>query len=250
VPAARNEHADVRAFAADKIDAMAIRLVIFDLDGTLIDSRRDLADSVNALLIELGAAPLDLDAVTAMVGEGAAVLVRRALTASNLPADTPHALERFLAHYDERLTAHTRPYAGIPEALAELESHGLTLAVLTNKPQRASTTILDRLDLSRWFFQVVGGDTAAGRKPEPAGLLSIARLARADAFETLMVGDSAIDLQTAHRASSAVCLARYGFGLRLDGVPMRGDEAFVDDPLELPAVVRSFHAGTPVTPAP
>ena len=158
---------------------MAIRLVVFDLDGTLIDSRRDLADSVNALLVELGAAPLDLDAVTAMVGEGAAALVRRALAAAGIPADTPGALDRFLAHYDERMTVHTRPYAGIPETLDELRSHGLTLAVLTNKPQRASVTILERLDLSRWFFQVIGGDSAAGRKPDPAGLMSIAKTARA-----------------------------------------------------------------------
>jgi phosphoglycolate phosphatase len=229
---------------------MAIRLVIFDLDGTLIDSRRDLADSVNALLLELGAAPLDLDAVTAMVGEGAAVLVRRALAASGLAADTPGALDRFLAHYGERLTVHTRPYAGITEALDELQSHGLALAVLTNKPERASVTILDRLGLLPWFFQVVGGDSAAGRKPDPAGLRSIARTAKAAPFETLMVGDSAIDLQTAHRAGSAVCLARYGFGLRLDGVALRGDETFIGDPRELPALVRSFHASTPDAPAP
>jgi phosphoglycolate phosphatase len=229
---------------------MAIRLVVFDLDGTLIDSRRDLSDSVNALLVDFGAAPLDLDAVTAMVGEGAAVLVQRALAASGLPADTPGALERFLAHYDERLTVHTKPYAGITEALGELQAHGLALAVLTNKPQRASAEILERLDLSRWFFQVIGGDTAAGRKPDPAGLMSIAKTARAAPFETLLVGDSAIDLQTAHRAGSAICLARYGFGLHLDVVPLRGDETFVDDPRELPALVRSFHASTPDAPAP
>lgn len=229
---------------------MAIRLVVFDLDGTLIDSRRDLSDSVNALLVELGAAPLDLDAVTAMVGEGAAVLVRRALVASGLPADTSGALARFLAHYDERLTVHTKPYPRIPEALEELQSHGLALAVLTNKPQRASGAILERLDLSRWFFQVIGGDTEAGRKPDPAGLLRIAKTAKAAPFETLLVGDSSIDLRTAHRAGSAICLARYGFGLHLDGVPLRGDETFVDDPRELPALVRSFHASTPDAPAP
>jgi phosphoglycolate phosphatase len=248
-PAARS----LRSLAlpgASKILAMAIRLVVFDLDGTLIDSRRDLSDSVNALLVELGAAPLDLDAVTAMVGDGAAMLVRRALAASQLPTDTPGALERFLGHYDERLTVHTKPYAGIPETLSELQSHGLVLAVLTNKPERASTTILERLDLSRWFFQVIGGDTPAGRKPDPAGLLGIAKTARAAPFETLLVGDSAIDLQTSHRAGTAICLARYGFGLHLDGVALRGDEAFIDDPLEVPALVRSFHAGTPDAPAP
>ena len=229
---------------------MAIRLVVFDLDGTLIDSRRDLADSVNALLVELGAAPLDLDAVTAMVGEGAAVLVRRALAASALPDEharrarpVPRALRRAADRSYEAVRRH-------PEALDELQSHGLALAVLTNKPQRASAEILERLDLSRWFFQVIGGDTAAGRKPDPAGLLTIAKTARAAPFETLLVGDSAIDLQTAHRAGSAICLARYGFGLHLDGVPLRGDETFVDDPRELPALVRSFHASTPDAPAP
>ena len=144
-----------RAAGASRILAMAIRLVVFDLDGTLIDSRRDLADSVNALLVELGAAPLDLDAVTAMVGEGAAVLVRRALAASGLPADTPGALDRFLAHYNERLTVHTKPYAGITEALDELQSHGLALAVLTNKPQRAST---DDPRASRPLALVLSGD--------------------------------------------------------------------------------------------
>jgi phosphoglycolate phosphatase len=221
---------------------MAIRLVVFDLDGTLIDSRRDLADSINALLRELGAAPLELDAVTAMVGEGAATLVRRALAASGLPADTPHALERFLAHYDQRLTTHTLPYAGIAEALEALAAADLRLAILTNKPQRATTTILERLGLSRWFFQVVGGDTAAGRKPDPAGLLSIAKTATAAAAETLLVGDSAVDLQTAHRAGSAICLARYGFGLHLDGISRRGDEAFIDHPRELPELAQRFGA--------
>ena len=217
---------------------MAIRLVVFDLDGTLIDSRRDLADSVNALLVELGAAPLDLDAVTAMVGEGAAVLVRRALVASGLPADTPGALDRFLAHYDERLTVHTKPYAGITEALDELQAHGLALAVLTNKPQRASdrdprASRLVALVLSGdwrrhggWPQAGSGGPAARSRRPR-----------RAAPFETLLVGDSAIDLQTAHRAGSAICLARYGFGLHLDGVALRGDETFVDDPRELPAFV-------------
>src|SRR5687767_12921096 len=99
-------------------------LVVFDLDGTLIDSRRDLADATNALIEEYGGVRLSTDRVTAMVGEGAAVLVRRALAAADLDPDTPGALERFLEHYDRRLTAFTRPYAGIPEALATLRQRG------------------------------------------------------------------------------------------------------------------------------
>jgi len=229
---------------------MSIRLVVFDLDGTLIDSRRDLADSVNALLGELGAAALDLDVVTGMVGEGAAVLVQRALAASALPPDTPGALDRFLAHYSERLTTHTRPYPGIPDALDGLRSEGLVLAVLTNKPQRATRQILERLGLAGWFSTVIGGDTAAGRKPDPAGLLSIAAAMRTAPRETLLVGDSAIDLQTAHRAGTAICLARYGFGLHLDDVRLRGDEAFVDDPIELLPLIVRFRADTSSVPAP
>jgi phosphoglycolate phosphatase len=229
---------------------MPIRLVIFDLDGTLIDSRRDLADSVNALLVELGAPPLAQEVVTAMVGEGAAVLVRRALAAAGHPPDTPGALDRFLAHYAERLTTHTRPYPGIPEALEGLSGEGLALAVLTNKPQKATAEILERLGLARWFSAVVGGDTAAGRKPDPAGLRSIAKEAAAAPAETMLVGDSAIDLETAHRAGCAVCLARYGFGLHLDGVALRGDETFIEEPAALLPLIRSFRAGTSGAPAP
>ena len=127
---------------------MAIRLVIFDLDGTLIDSRRDLADATNALIAELGGEPLSLEAVTAMVGEGAAVLVRRALTAAGLDPSAPGALERFLAHYDDRLTVHTKPYDGIVASLETLRSDGFALAVLTNKPGRPTREILERLGLA------------------------------------------------------------------------------------------------------
>ena len=131
---------------------MAIRLVVFDLDGTLIDSRRDLADATNALIAGLGGEPLSLEAVTAMVGEGAAVLVRRALTAAGLDPSAPGALERFLAHYDDRLTVHTRPYDGIVASLEALRSDGLALAVLTNKPGRPTREILERLELARFLF--------------------------------------------------------------------------------------------------
>ena len=219
---------------------MPLSLVVFDLDGTLIDSARDLADSVNALLTELGAPPLGLDQVMAMVGEGAAVLVRRALGAAGHPVELHTALARFLELYAERLTNHTRPYPGITEALGTLRSEGRTLAVLTNKPQKATGEILHRLDLASWFSEVVAGDTDAGRKPEPAGLLRIARNAGVGVDQTILVGDSVIDLQTAHRAGTGICLARYGFGCRLDAIALRGDEQFIDSAAELPEVIRSY----------
>jgi phosphoglycolate phosphatase len=212
-------------------------LVVFDLDGTLVDSSRDLTDAVNALIVDLGGQALGLDQVTDMVGEGAAVLVRRALLAAALDPDTPGALDRFLAYYHEGLTTHTRPYAGIPEALASLGTHGATLAVLTNKPQRPTLEILERLDLAPAFSQVIGGDTAAGRKPDPAGLQEIIGRAGATPASTLLVGDSPIDLATARRGGTGICLARYGFGYRFAPEAFRGDELFVDAPSEIPSVV-------------
>ncbi len=212
-----------------------IGLVVFDLDGTLIDSRRDLADATNALILEYGGTPLNADEVAAMVGEGAAVLVRRALAAAQLEARPPGALERFLAHYHERLTAHTRPYAGIPEALAALRARGRILAVLTNKPQHATSQILERLGLASAFSHVLGGDTTAGRKPDPAGLLQIIGRAGATPASTALVGDSPIDLETARRAGTHICLARYGFGYRFGDGAFRGDELFMDEASQLVA---------------
>jgi phosphoglycolate phosphatase len=168
-----------------------------------------------------------------MVGEGAAVLVRRALQASGLGRRPREALDRFLVHYDARLTAHTRVYDGILDALEALRARGHELAVLTNKPQDATVKILERLALAPLFPDVVGGDTAAGRKPDPAGLLQLAVKAGAAASETVMVGDSPVDFETARRAGTRICLVRYGFGYRFNGTEFRGDELFADSPADL-----------------
>ena len=145
-------------------------LIVFDLDGTLVDSKRDIAESANGTLIACGAPPLPEDDIARMVGDGAPVLVARAFAAVGVekPAD---ALDRFLAIYNGRLLRHTRPYDGIPELLAELEQRA-SLAVLTNKPIGATRAILDGLKLSRYFQadQVFGGDGPFPRKPDPAGL--------------------------------------------------------------------------------
>jgi phosphoglycolate phosphatase len=150
---------------------------------------------------------------------------------------TPEALDRFLAHYDLRLTACTRPYPGIPEALDALRAAGCVLAVLTNKPQRATDRILASLDLEPKFSDVVGGDTPVGRKPDPAGLLGIIERAGAARASTILVGDSRIDLATARKAGTRICLARYGFGFRSDTIAFHGDEIFVDDPSQLPGII-------------
>lgn len=190
-----------------------IRFVVFDLDGTLVDSRRDLADAANAMVRERGGTPLSEAAVGDMVGDGAGVLVARALAAAGLDDSPDLSLPRFLELYDERLLAHTRPYDGIVGMLEEL--HGrMPLAVLTNKPQAATDRLLEGLGLSRFFGAVVGGDTPLGRKPDPAGLLDLARRAGVEPASTVLVGDSPVDLATARRAGTRIVLVSYGFGFR------------------------------------
>ena len=193
------------------------RLIVFDLDGTLIDSRRDIADAANRLLESCGAPALPEDRIGRMVGDGAATLVARAFEASGRPRP-PDALERFLELYHERLLVHTAAYPGMIDVLDRLQQRA-ALAVLTNKPLGATRAILHGLDLARFFLDaaVVGGDGPFPRKPDPAGLQHIQTNARVDAARTLLVGDSLIDFRTARAAATPICLARYGFGF--EGFP-------------------------------
>jgi phosphoglycolate phosphatase len=213
-----------------------IGLVVFDLDGTLVDSSVDIANAANALVEELGGGRLSQQAIVGMVGEGAGVLVRRALTAASLDPATPGALDRFLALYNPRLLDHTVPYDGMVEALDWIGAR-TTMAVLTNKPARATALMLAGLGLRNYFREVVGGDTPWGRKPDPAGLLHLASAAGVPPQQTLMIGDSPVDLETARRAGTRICLARYGFGYRFSAADFRGDELFVDAPAGIVDVV-------------
>lgn len=208
------------------------RLIVFDLDGTLIDSIGDLAAAVNQLLGERGAAPLAVPAVAAMVGEGARLLVGRALAAAGLDDDLA-ALPRFLEIYEGSLPGDTRPYAGILEALEALRPHA-RLAVLSNKPTEASLTLLDALGLTPFFAAVIGGDGPFPRKPAPDGLRHLVAEAGVRAGETVLVGDSTIDLLTSQAAGTAACIARYGFGqVTFDEARLRGGELFADTPHDL-----------------
>ncbi len=207
---------------------------MFDLDGTLIDSRRDLADSANEMLAGYGAAPLDDDRIVSMVGCGAPTLVKRVMTAAEVEAPVEDALARFLAAYDARLTHHTRAYDGIPGLLDEVQSRGTAMALLTNKPLDQSMRILDAFGLSRHFQWAVGGDGPWPRKPKPDGIRFLMREAGAAASETVLIGDSTIDLQTARNAGVRICLARYGFGFAdVPQADLRGDESLVDTPAEI-----------------
>lgn len=218
-----------------------MRLAVFDLDGTLIDSQRDLADFANALIVERGGRPLPLAAVTGMIGEGAKLLVTRALTAAGLEPEIDTALPRFLEIYDERLLVHTRLYPGTEDALAAIAEQA-ALALLTNKPQRHTERILDELKIAAFFRDVVGGDTPFGRKPDPTGLHHVMAQAGAAPHDTLFFGDSAIDLRTARAGGTPICLVRYGFGFRLAAVELRGDELFADATSDLPRLFRTHMA--------
>src|SRR5262249_38767664 len=150
------------------------------------------------------------------VGDGAATLVARAFAASGV-AQPSDALDRFLRIYGDRLLDHTRPYPGIPDALASLRGH-CRLAVLTNKPLAATLRILDGLALAQYFRReaIVGGDGPFPRKPDPAGLRHLAECAHVALTDTLLVGDSAVDWRTARAAPSAPCSVQSGFGF--DGI--------------------------------
>jgi len=210
-------------------------LVVFDLDGTLVDSRRDIAEAANDTLVAFGAPPLAEEVIGRMVGNGAPVLVARAFEAAGIEKP-PDALDRFLAIYGARLLNHTRPYVGIPHVLEELARGAVTLAVLTNKPFEATRDILMGLDLWHYFGgdRVISGDGPFPRKPDPGGLRHLMAASNARADRTVLVGDSVIDWRTAHAAAARACLARYGFGW--DGFPteeLSAEDWTIDAPIEL-----------------
>ena len=207
-------------------------LVAFDLDGTLVDSAADLAAAASALTQELGGRPLSQAEVVAMVGEGAAVLVARALTAGGVDPDTPGALARFLALYDACLMDSTRLYPGMRPVLQHLEPL-LPLAVVTNKPLAPALKLLEGLGVRAHFLDVLGGDGPFPRKPDPAGLRSLGPHARGG--PVVYVGDSHVDAETAERAGAAFVLAGYGFGAAR--VPPDTTPFVAAAPADLPRVI-------------
>jgi phosphoglycolate phosphatase len=212
-------------------------LIVFDLDGTLVDSARDLTDAGNALVAAYGVPPLPQAQIVRMVGDGARELVRRLLAACRLDVPLDEALTRFLHEYNDRLVATTRPYEGVVELLEQISAVA-RLVVLTNKPEYATKRLLNNLDLERFFADVIAGDTAIARKPDPAGLLSLLQRARVTPSRALMVGDSVADLHTAVAAAVPACLVRYGFGFAQVPESERSAAAYeVDRPSEIATIV-------------
>ena len=188
-----------------------VDLVIFDLDGTLIDSKTDLANAANAARGHMGMPPIAAERVYSYVGNGAPVLIRRVLGAEATEAQVQEALEFFLEYYRDHMLDNTALYPGVREALDRLRNAGVEMAVLTNKPVRISRAIVDGLGAGALFRQVYGGNSFEFKKPHPVGVETIMAECGASRERTMMVGDSSVDIQTARNAQVQSCGVTYGF---------------------------------------
>lgn len=187
-----------------------VKLIVFDLDGTLIDSRRDLAGAVNQMRGSMGLEPLATERVIRFVGNGVGNLVRRAIADSDVDFD--EALRRMKRYYADHLLETTALYPGVHAGLEELKNAGITLAVLSNKQGDATRTILTSLGVAGFFADTIGGDSDFPLKPEPDALLELMRRHNVSGDQCWMFGDNYTDLEAARRAGCRRALARYGFG--------------------------------------
>lgn len=189
-----------------------MKAVVFDLDGTLVDSAPDLHAAANQMLGELRRPLLTLGRVAGFVGNGIPTLVARCLEATGGPAaDLDCAIDRFRDHYARAPADLTRPYPGVEKALQQLAESGFALGVCTNKPGQFAVTILRELRLMRFFGTVVGGDTLPALKPDPSPLLHCLKLLGSGAHSAFYVGDSEIDAETANRAGVPFALYSGGY---------------------------------------
>ena len=211
-----------------------IKLVVFDLDGTLVDSEYDLAAAVNAMLRQYGRNELPLEVIKTYIGDGAPMLVRRALGDPNDEAFLQEALLFFLNYYREHKLDSTYAYKGIAQSLeqiANLNGAVRKLAVLTNKPVRPARDILAGLGLASRFFQIYGGNSFETKKPDPLGVRTIMQEGGASADEGVMVGDSEVDILTARNAGMWSIGVNYGFAPH--SLERVHPDVLVDTPAEL-----------------
>jgi phosphoglycolate phosphatase len=233
----------IRAFRP--IPLKKIKLVLFDLDGTLIDSEHDLAASVNATLRHFGRKELPLEVIATYIGDGAPMLIRRALGDPAHAQSIQEALNYFLLYYREHKLDNTRAYEGIAQALrqvANFDGHSRKLAVLTNKPVRVSRDILAGLGLSQFFFQTYGGNSFETKKPDPLGAQTLMREAAAEPQETVMVGDSEVDILTARNANLWSIGVTYGFAPQT--LERTHPDILVDTPADLARALTVLHSAS------
>jgi len=212
-----------------------MQLVIFDLDGTLVDSVQDLCNSVNATRTYMGMEQLPMDLVASYVGNGAPVLIRRAMGPGASEAQVEEALAYFLRYYREHMLDHTRPYPGVVEALEQLHQQGARMAVLTNKPERFSRDMCTGLGFGKYFFQVYGGNSFEQKKPDPIGIHTLAKECGAPLSGTWMIGDSSTDILTARNAG--VRCAGVTYGISPESLKATPPDFLMDSMLELPALL-------------
>ncbi len=209
-------------------------LFVFDLDGTIIDSKTDLVNSVNATRAWMNLDALSDDTVSSYVGDGAPTLIKRALPDATEP-QLEEALKYFLAYYREHMLDATTLYPGVREALDELHAAGKAMAILTNKPVKFSVTLIGRLGLNGHFFKIYGGNSFPEKKPHPEGLRTLMDERGTSPGQTVMVGDHAIDVQTARNAGALACGVNWGF--RPETLLTTPPDLLIEDLRELSALV-------------
>jgi phosphoglycolate phosphatase len=212
---------------------LGIQLVVFDLDGTLADTKKDLALSVNAMREHMGFGPLPLEVVTSYVGQGVTVLVKRTLGDKAPDGNVEKGLAFFLDYYGRHLLDNTVAYPGVREALEELGNR--KLAILTNKPTHFSRAIISGLGLAPYFLEIYGGDSFPLKKPDPMGIKTLMSHLSIPTEKTLMVGDSETDVLTGHNAGVWTCGVTYGFGTQ--ALEEAGPDLLLQDLRDLPPIL-------------
>jgi phosphoglycolate phosphatase len=214
--------------------------LVFDLDGTLIDSAPDLHQAVLKVLAEEGRPSITLDELKTMVGDGAPILVKRvfAHVGHDAGEKLPHLVARYLAHYESAIAVHTRLYPRVHETLGRLQAAGHRMAVCTNKAHKPSIHVLDALDLSKYFDAVIGGDATPAKKPDPRHVLAVLEKLSARPANAAMIGDGANDLIAARDAGVAVIHARYGYGITRDHDVT--PDAIIDDFAAIPDAIKTI----------
>ena len=217
-----------------EIPVRQLRLLIFDLDGTLVDSRQDLGNSVNAMLRHFGRHELPLEVIASYIGDGAPMLVRRALGDPKDEHFLHVALQFFLDYYRKHKLDHTYVYEGVIEALRELcftDTLPRKMAVLSNKPVGPSRAIVDALGLGAFFVHVYGGNSFATKKPDPLGARTLLQQTHTQPHEGMMIGDSSNDVLTGRNAGLWTCGVTYGFAPHT--LSLAPPDVLIDSPGEL-----------------